>query len=152
MNDDIYTSTRPVHPLKALAPIPVIPSGIVNSLIAVQPENASFPISSLSLCRFTFSSFVQSEKVLKPILFTEDGNVISVRLLHSEKACVSILTTPDDIVTAVSPLHPPNASDSIVLTFDGIVTFSRPVHPANAFLPIVVKPLGILTLVRLVSL
>ena len=79
---------------------------------------------------FTVLGTVKEEKLqpsnaLSPILMTESGMTMLVRLLHFRNARLLILVTEFGIVTLVRLLQLSNALSLILVTESGIVTLVR---------------------------
>ena len=86
---------------------------------------------------------LQPSNALSPILMTESGMTMLVRLLHSRNARLLILVTEFGIVTLVRLLQLSNALSLILVTESGIVTLVRLLHFANTLLQILVTESGI---------
>ena len=71
---------------------------------------------------------VQPANALSPILMTESGMTMLVRLLHFRNARLLILVTEFGIVTLVRLLQLSNALSLILVTESGIVTLVRLLH------------------------
>ena len=78
------------------------------------------------------ANIISPEQLLKaywPMLVTEDGIVILVRLLQPLKAYDPMLVTEEGIVILVRLLQPLKAAYPMLVTVDGIVTFVIPLAP-----------------------
>ena len=97
---------------------------------------------------FTFASFVFQANAYSPIVVTESGISMLVRLVQSENALSPIVVKESESSTLFSLSHQQNAVTPIVFTEDGSTTLSSAV-PKKADDPIVVTDLPKVTFFRL---
>ena len=108
----------------------------------MHPWKLSFP-TFLTVLGIVKEEKLQPSNALSPILMTESGMTMLVRLLHSRNARLPILVTEFGIVTLVRLLQLSNALSLILVTESGIVTLVRLLHFANTLLQILVTESGI---------
>lgn len=108
----------------------------------MHPRKLSLP-TFLTVLGIVKEEKLQPSNALSPILMTESGMTMLVRLLHSRNARLPILVTEFGIVTLVRLLQLSNALSLILVTESGIVTLVRLLHFANTLLQILVTESGI---------